>query len=132
MREALAIVSEEGLDAMWARHEAAHKQLWEGLTAMGLEPFVKNPADRLVTVNTIKVRSTRTAATVAARDAGNAGLCCCAARFQHAAVPCTLPALFLLLLLLRCYSTCRHLNTKCGSNCGSIPPHHTSYSLNWL
>lgn len=55
MREALAIVSEEGLDAMWARHEAAHKQLWEGLTAMGLEPFVKNPADRLVTVNTIKV-----------------------------------------------------------------------------
>ena len=55
MREALANVAEEGLDAMWARHEAVHKQLWAGLTAMGLEPFVKNPADRLVTVNTIRV-----------------------------------------------------------------------------
>lgn len=55
MREALAIVSEEGLDAMWARHEAVHKQLWEGLRSMGLEPFVEDPKDRLVTVNTIKV-----------------------------------------------------------------------------
>ncbi|KAL4426055.1 hypothetical protein ABPG77_007851 [Micractinium sp. CCAP 211/92] len=55
MREALAIVSEEGLDAMWARHEAVHKQLWEGLSAMGLQPFVEDPKDRLVTVNTIKV-----------------------------------------------------------------------------
>ena len=55
MREALAIVSEEGLVASWARHEAVHKQLWEGLTAMGLEPYVANPEHRLVTVNTIKV-----------------------------------------------------------------------------
>jgi alanine-glyoxylate transaminase / serine-glyoxylate transaminase / serine-pyruvate transaminase len=55
MREALALVAEEGLEAMWARHEAVHKQLWEGLSAMGLEPFVEDPADRLCTVNTIKV-----------------------------------------------------------------------------
>lgn len=55
MREALAIVAEEGLEAMWARHEAVHKQLWEGLGAMGLEPFVEDPKDRLCTVNTIKV-----------------------------------------------------------------------------
>eukprot|EP00887_Chlorella_sp_A99_P003976 scaffold11.g3976.t1 len=55
MREALAIVAEEGLDNMWARHLACHKQLWEGLTALGLEPFVEKPEDRLVTVNTIKV-----------------------------------------------------------------------------
>ena len=55
LREALAIVAEEGLAAMWARHEAVHKQLWAGLGAMGLEPFVEDPADRLCTVNTIKV-----------------------------------------------------------------------------
>jgi alanine-glyoxylate transaminase/serine-glyoxylate transaminase/serine-pyruvate transaminase len=33
----------------------AHQQLWAGLTELGLEPFVPAPADRLVTVNTIKV-----------------------------------------------------------------------------
>jgi alanine-glyoxylate transaminase / serine-glyoxylate transaminase / serine-pyruvate transaminase len=55
MREALALVSEEGMESMWARHDAAHKQLWEGLSAMGLEPFVEDPKDRLCTVNTIKV-----------------------------------------------------------------------------
>lgn len=55
MREALALVSEEGLDKMWARHEQVHKQLWEGLSALGLEPFVEDPKDRLCTVNTIKV-----------------------------------------------------------------------------
>ena len=51
----MALVSEEGLEAMWARHKATHDQLWEGLTAMGLEPFVEDPNDRLPTVNTIKV-----------------------------------------------------------------------------
>ena len=55
MREALALVAEEGLPAMWARHEAAHQQLWEGLAALGLQPFVEDPKDRLATVNTIRV-----------------------------------------------------------------------------
>ncbi|KFM28006.1 Serine-pyruvate aminotransferase, mitochondrial [Auxenochlorella protothecoides] len=55
MREALAIVAEEGLEAGWARHAAAHDQLWAGLTELGLEHFVPAPEDRLVTVNTIKV-----------------------------------------------------------------------------
>jgi len=55
MREALAIVGEEGLEAMWARHLAAHDDLWRGLGALGLEPFVENAAERLITVNTIKV-----------------------------------------------------------------------------
>jgi len=55
MREALQIVAEEGLEETWARHEKMHKQLWEGLTKLGLEPFVEDPKDRLVTVNTIKV-----------------------------------------------------------------------------
>ncbi|KAI3429493.1 hypothetical protein D9Q98_005582 [Chlorella vulgaris] len=55
VREALAIVSEEGLEAGWARHDAAHRQLWEGLIQLGLEPFVAEERDRLATVNTIKV-----------------------------------------------------------------------------
>lgn len=55
MREALALVSEEGLDKMWARHQECHELLWKGLSKMGLEPFVEDPADRLCTVNTIKV-----------------------------------------------------------------------------
>ncbi len=56
VREALALVAEEGLGGMWARHEAVHAQLWEGLAALGLQPFVEDPRDRLATVNTIKVR----------------------------------------------------------------------------
>lgn len=53
LREALAIVAEEGLEAMWERHMACHNQLWEGLSAMGCKPFVEDPKDRLATVNTI-------------------------------------------------------------------------------
>jgi alanine-glyoxylate transaminase/serine-glyoxylate transaminase/serine-pyruvate transaminase len=48
MREALAIVGEEGLQAMWARHLAAHQLLWKGLTELGLEPYVPDPKDRCV------------------------------------------------------------------------------------
>lgn len=55
MREALALVQEEGLDAMWSRHADMNKVLWQGLGEMGLEHFVPAPADRLMTVNTIKV-----------------------------------------------------------------------------
>jgi alanine-glyoxylate transaminase/serine-glyoxylate transaminase/serine-pyruvate transaminase len=55
MREALAIVNEEGLEQLWARHLAAHNQLWEGLSSLGLKPFVEKEQDRLITVNTIKV-----------------------------------------------------------------------------
>ena len=55
MREALALVAEEGLEASWARHKQLHLDLWDGLGKLGLEPFVENPEERLVTVNTIKV-----------------------------------------------------------------------------
>lgn len=55
MREALALVGEEGLEPMWERHQRLHEDLWKGLRDMGLEPFVQNPDDRLATVNTIKV-----------------------------------------------------------------------------
>lgn len=55
MREALALVGEEGLENMWKRHQRLHEDLWVGLGELGLEPFVQNPADRLATVNTVKV-----------------------------------------------------------------------------
>merc|ERR1711884_927532 len=55
MREALQIVSEEGLENSWNRHLAAHHQLWEGLDKLGLKPFVENPEDRLSTVNCIAI-----------------------------------------------------------------------------
>lgn len=49
-------VQEEGLDAMWNRHTEMHHMLWDGLRSMNLEPYVENEQERLVTVNTIKVR----------------------------------------------------------------------------
>lgn len=55
MREALAIVGQEGLQAMWERHARVQQHLWDGLSSMGLEPFVENKDERLITVNTIKV-----------------------------------------------------------------------------
>jgi alanine-glyoxylate transaminase/serine-glyoxylate transaminase/serine-pyruvate transaminase len=55
MREALAIVAEEGLEKGWQRHNDMHHMLWDGLKEMGLEPFVEKEQDRLITVNTIKV-----------------------------------------------------------------------------
>eukprot|EP00879_Flechtneria_rotunda_P027726 GHRR01029715.1.p1 GENE.GHRR01029715.1~~GHRR01029715.1.p1 ORF type:complete len:219 (+),score=76.37 GHRR01029715.1:723-1379(+) len=55
MREALALVAEEGLEAMWDRHLAGHQELWDGLKQLGLKPFVEDEADRLITVNTIQV-----------------------------------------------------------------------------
>jgi alanine-glyoxylate transaminase/serine-glyoxylate transaminase/serine-pyruvate transaminase len=46
MREALAILQEEGLQPMWRRHQEVHDQLWAGLRGLGLEPFVQADADR--------------------------------------------------------------------------------------
>ena len=57
MREALAITAEEGLKQQWQRHENMHHMLWDGLKSMGLKSFVENDAERLITVNTIKVDS---------------------------------------------------------------------------
>eukprot|EP00271_Cylindrocystis_brebissonii_P007419 TRINITY_DN20941_c0_g1_i1.p1 TRINITY_DN20941_c0_g1~~TRINITY_DN20941_c0_g1_i1.p1 ORF type:complete len:456 (+),score=37.97 TRINITY_DN20941_c0_g1_i1:141-1508(+) len=55
LREALALLAEEGLEATWARHLATAEQLWAGIEALGLEFFVPRPEDRLPTVTTIKV-----------------------------------------------------------------------------
>src|SRR5271157_1976686 len=55
LREGLAMVAEEGLENRWARHRRHHEAFVAGLEAMGLEMLVKNPADRLWTLNTPRV-----------------------------------------------------------------------------
>ena len=55
MREALRAVLEEGLKARWERHRMNQQALVAGLEAMGLELFVSNPADRLVTVTAVNI-----------------------------------------------------------------------------
>ena len=55
MREALRAVVEEGLKARWDRHRLNQQALIAGLEAMGLELFVSNPADRLVTVTAVNI-----------------------------------------------------------------------------
>jgi alanine-glyoxylate transaminase / serine-glyoxylate transaminase / serine-pyruvate transaminase len=55
LREALRIVVEEGLETRWERHQQNQRALVAGLEAMGLELFVSNPADRLVTVTAVKI-----------------------------------------------------------------------------
>ena len=55
MREALRLALEEGLEARWERHRNNQQALVAGLEAMGLELFVANPADRLVTVTSVNI-----------------------------------------------------------------------------
>lgn len=55
LREALAIVCEEGLESLWSRHEACAKKLHEGLGTLGLEMYVSDPKKRTPTVSTIRV-----------------------------------------------------------------------------
>ena len=69
MREALALISAEGLPSLWERHRRLHLVLLEGLAALGLEPFVVSDADRLVSVNTIKVRAPEYYRSLQNRDA---------------------------------------------------------------
>ncbi|EGC28993.1 hypothetical protein DICPUDRAFT_99972 [Dictyostelium purpureum] len=40
LRESLILLVEEGLDNVWARHQAAAIQLYQGLESLGLKPFV--------------------------------------------------------------------------------------------
>jgi len=55
LREALRLALEEGLEARWERHRQNQAALVAGIEAMGLELFVKNPADRLATVTAVTV-----------------------------------------------------------------------------
>jgi alanine-glyoxylate transaminase / serine-glyoxylate transaminase / serine-pyruvate transaminase len=55
LREALCILLEEGLQARWERHRVNQLALVAGVEAMGLQMFVENPKDRLVTVTAVKI-----------------------------------------------------------------------------
>lgn len=55
LREALALVAEEGIEETWSRHLSNAKLLWAGLERLKLEFFVPKPSDRLPTVTTVKV-----------------------------------------------------------------------------
>ena len=55
LREALRLALEEGLEERWERHLYNQQALIAGLEAMGLELFVSNPADRLVTVTGVNI-----------------------------------------------------------------------------
>lgn len=55
LHEALRVVLEEGLAARAARHERHHRALVAGLNAMGLSMQVADPAERLWSLNAVKV-----------------------------------------------------------------------------
>ncbi|XP_063848148.1 alanine--glyoxylate aminotransferase-like isoform X3 [Scylla paramamosain] len=55
LREALALVCEESLESLWARHAACAQRLHEGLAALGLQLYISDPAKRVPTVTTIRV-----------------------------------------------------------------------------
>lgn len=55
LREALAIVCEEGLPRVIQRHRECSSELQRGMEAMGLEMFVPELKNRMTTVNTVKV-----------------------------------------------------------------------------
>jgi alanine-glyoxylate transaminase/serine-glyoxylate transaminase/serine-pyruvate transaminase len=54
LREALAMVDEEGLEPRWERHRSRHLALAAGLEALGLS-LLPPPAERLWTLNAVRV-----------------------------------------------------------------------------
>jgi alanine-glyoxylate transaminase/serine-glyoxylate transaminase/serine-pyruvate transaminase len=54
LREALAAVEEEGLDARWRRHEQCHRALALGLAAIGIDLLPPEP-ERLWNLNAVRV-----------------------------------------------------------------------------
>lgn len=54
LHEALLMLFEEGLDASWQRHEAAHRRLAEGLAQQGMELLVPE-GERLPQLNSVKI-----------------------------------------------------------------------------
>lgn len=54
LREALRLVSEEGLETRWARHRANAELLWQGLADLGLECHVA-AEHRLPSLTTVRV-----------------------------------------------------------------------------
>ncbi len=66
LREALRLVSEEGLQTQWRRHQEAAEMLWSGLAEMGLTCHVE-PSLRLPTLTTVRVPDGIDAKAVAGR-----------------------------------------------------------------
>lgn len=54
LHEALVMMTEEGLEHAWARHQRCHLALRAGLEAMGLT-FLVPPAERLPQLNTVRI-----------------------------------------------------------------------------
>lgn len=54
LREALAVVEEEGLSARWQRHETNHLAFAAGLDKIGLS-LLPAPSERLWTLNAVRV-----------------------------------------------------------------------------
>jgi alanine-glyoxylate transaminase/serine-glyoxylate transaminase/serine-pyruvate transaminase len=54
MREALRLLSEEGLEQAWARHRSNAERLWTGLERLGLQLLVPEPL-RLPTLTTVRI-----------------------------------------------------------------------------
>jgi alanine-glyoxylate transaminase / serine-glyoxylate transaminase / serine-pyruvate transaminase len=55
LREGLALIAEEGIEARWERHRRNHLAFVAGIEAMGLQMLVTDPAHRLWTLNTPRV-----------------------------------------------------------------------------
>jgi len=55
LREALAIITEEGLESRFARHRRNHLAFVAGIEALGLRMHVTDPANRLWSLNTVSV-----------------------------------------------------------------------------
>ncbi len=55
LHEALVMLTEEGLESAWARHQKHHLALRAGVEAMGLSFAVENPQQRLPQLNAINV-----------------------------------------------------------------------------
>jgi len=47
LREALALIANEKLENIWARHENVTNRMYEGLKELQLEHYVPEPEDRL-------------------------------------------------------------------------------------
>ena len=57
LREAMRLVTEEGLETRWERHRVNQLALIAGLEAMGLKLLVEKPSDRLPTVTAVMIPS---------------------------------------------------------------------------
>ncbi len=67
IREGLRLVTEEGLEARWARHQQNAELLWEGLAELGLSCHIADPALRIPALTTVRVPDGVDAKAVASR-----------------------------------------------------------------